>query len=217
MNTETTNAHDVLVAQIRAILPTATHLMESGDYGTGFWRNELRVDLEDLQAGKLSAFHVVEDIPATAGMSFREYYGIDAHARLPHGVSVDAIAELCAGIYEDWKATLEGFSVEWVNGNEKAVWEDAASRDHYEKPSYWSEGFRSEVDDLACGEVYDLSDSENVPFVQEAIESSFPDIDLSDRGAVAAAIDACYAPDSSDPIFNGRAGAINRIVERNGE
>ena len=37
---------------------------------------------------------------------------------------------------------------------------------------------------------------------------------LTDHDAVAAAIDACYDPDSSDPIFDGRSAAINRIVER---
>jgi hypothetical protein len=165
-NAESVNAESVtLLSQIETALGvTDKFLLESGSFETGFFHNELVIDLEELQAGNLSAFALIKDVHDTAGTSFREHYGIDKCYKLPDGVDVSAIANFCANIFETRDTLTLGFSVKWDGSNQIAVWDD----DTEEVYAAWKT-IGEQIGDLPAMEVYDLSESENLPFVKEAI------------------------------------------------
>lgn len=191
-------------------------LTGSGNYSTGFWHNELCVDLEKLALNDLDAFSVVEDIHDTAGTSFREYYGIDRAATLPDGVKTNAILDLCLQIWEQRAELTAGFSVEWVNGNEKAAWDEEVEGAE-EAQEYWEDAFRSRVDDLDCAEVYDLSNDNNLSFVYENLcDAGYTPEQLRSKADVLAAIEACYE-DDEDCLYTNAEDAAEAIAERYAE
>ncbi len=122
------------------------YLTGSGGYGTGFWRNELRIDLEKLQRGDVSAFCVIEDIHDTSGMSFDEYHGLDQNYKLPNGVKTDAIIELAAEIFARREDLTAGFENEWDGNNWRARWDsDVEGADAAQE--YWERELENEIGD----------------------------------------------------------------------
>lgn len=189
-------------------------LVGSGDHSQGFWHNEIEIDLEELQSGNMEgAFSVVKDIHDTAGTSFRQYYGIDIAVELPDGVTASAIAALCEGIWERREELTAGFSVEWINGNNKAVW-DGETEGAEDAQQYWADAFPGEVQELDCMQVYDLADSENVPFVMEGIAHLIEDKTTADKASVLAAIEEVYARENDEVKFTNYDEAAEEIVER---
>ena len=201
-----------LVEEIRAHLgASGDYLTGSGDYGQGFWHNELVVDLEELAGGNMEgAFALIEDIHDTAGQSFRAYYGIDHHATLPDGVSVDAIAQLCADIFARREELTAGFAAEWDNGDYKADWGDDA--DGSEAAQAFWEDFGQKVGDLTCAQVYDLADRDNTPYIIEALESGDTDLTGMAEGDILSLLEESYVSDS-DTLYVNYGWASDRIAE----
>jgi hypothetical protein len=162
---------------------------ESGSYGTGFWHNELVVDLEELAAGNLEkAFRVISDIHDTAGMSFRQYHGLDVHAKLPNGVHAATIQKFCNEIAARAKELTAGFESYWDGSNWRAKWNDVEGAD--DAAQFWAD-FRESVSELECADVYDLAFSENLIYVRENI-SEGRDADFESEAEVLEALHEAY-------------------------
>jgi hypothetical protein len=212
MSTETTTAETTITDQIRAQFGIeANYLSSSGDYSTGFWRNEVKFDLDALKDGEREkSFGIYEDIHDTSGQSFAEYHGLIICCTLPDGVRVDAIADLCAGIWERRAELTAGFSVEWENGDRKAVW-DTDVEDCEEATQFW-DGIKESVRELPGVETYDLADHENISFIIEALEMSGANLEGMDEEEVKDLLLETYK-DDSDWMYLNADNAAEAIME----
>jgi hypothetical protein len=187
-------------------------IIETGNYNTGFWHNELSIDLEDFKNGKMSAFSVILDIHDTSGMSFREYYGIDKNSKLPSGVKTHSLAFFCLDLLERYETLTKGLEIEWDNGNDKAKWYDEDG-DLCAPNDYWGQQFQEEVREIDAREVYDLSFSENYPFVKEVIEPIPNEVDVTDVYAIEQYIKSIAYNDDNDFIYTGHYEFARRYVD----
>jgi len=194
-------------------------LTDSGGWADGFFRNELRIDLQELNNDNAEgAFRMVCDIHDTAGTSFREHYGIDRNCRVPDGATAQGIAELCIDIYANRELWTAGFSVEWDGSNEKAFWNDDAegSQDAFD---FWhndmTSGFKQRVADLPCTQVYDLSDSENFRCaIWDYRDDFFPEgIDRGDKDAIQVILEERLVS-NNEITFTEYTAAAEKFVEQ---
>lgn len=205
MSAETTTREEILRA---LMLDAGEVLVEEGDYARGFWHNELSIDLEKLADGDaMGAFTVVKDIHDTAGMSMREYHEIDVNVRLPSGVTAEAIAEMCESLWERREDLTNGFSVDWDGSNWKGQWADEEDGSPNSNYDFWHRDFKEQVGDLTCREVYDLSFSENIPYVMENLRDSGYKLEEMDADAVYVALGECYTSDSDFEYTEYRSAA----------
>ena len=196
-----------------------------GGYGSGFFYNYLTVDLEELAAGNLAKAFSVDSAHDTAGTSFREYHGIDRTAKLPDGAIADAIRSLCEGIAQRAEELTKGFSVEWVNGNERAVWHDEDGDELTNENAvdgygfsgngdYWLAGqFAQDVADLDCAQTYDLTYSDNCPFVYENVKNDARFSTIESESDVEAILHDYYF-DDSEWAYIGFSQAATDILEK---
>lgn len=188
-----------------------------GGYGSGFFYHFLTVDLEELAAGNLdAAFTIDADVRDTNGQSFREYHGIDKSAKLPNGAEADSIRTLCENLAGRAAELAQGFSVEWDGSNQRAVWrdEDGDRCENFEHPGdYWTEQFYSDVADLTCTQIYDLSDTENKPFVLEAIRADERFEGAQNADDIEAMIHDIY-DDAAEYYYLGFAQAAEELWEQ---
>lgn len=209
-----TSVRDDLIATL--VIDEDDVLTESGNDSTGFWHNEIRIDLEKLSQSDLAAFRVVTDIHDTAGTSFREHYGIVRTATLPDGVKTNAILDFCLQIWEQCTELTAGFSVEWISGNETATWADDVEGAESAQ-AYWEDDFSNRVNDLSCLEVYDLSNDDNLPFVyQNLLDAGYTPEQLRSEADILTAIADCYESDE-DCLYTNEEDAAVAIVERYAE
>lgn len=179
---------------------------ESGGYGSGFWHNELVVDLEELEQGNLDkAFHVISDIHDTAGMSFRQYHGLDVHAKLPNGVRASAIQEFCNDLAARAGELTAGFESYWDGSNWRAKWNDVEGAD--DAAAFWAD-FQESVSELECEEVYDLAFGENLLYVREAINEG-RSAEFESEAEVLAAIHEVYDDAGGYEFINFTEAAEN--------
>lgn len=195
-----------------------------GGYGTGFWNNFLRVDLEELAGGNLDkAFDVLDDVHDTAGQSFREYHGIDVCVKLPDGAKAAAIQSLCDSIAERAEELTKGFSVVWNGSNHVSRWADEGGDetpverddDVYEPryycnndaAQYWADQFCNDVAELDCLMSYDLDDTDNVSFVAENIKADERFAVVESADDVEAILKDYYTDDSEYAYFGYTAAA----------
>lgn len=195
----------------------------SGNYNGGFFRNELLIDLEELAGGGLisvGAFHILKDIHDTAGTSFREYYGIDYACKLPDGAKGSAIADVCLTIWNRRQELTAGFSVEWVNGNEKGEWDDDTEGSD-QAHDWWSDAdqndcFATLVGDMVTAEVYDMScDTDTVSTFYAAIHAATEEMNPEDVTAesIQEILETTYVSDS-DTQYTGYADAAKEMFSR---
>lgn len=196
-------------------------LVESGGYGTGFFKNRLMVDLEHLRDGELDdAFSVLTDVHDTAGISFREMYGISVVTLLPDGVKGSAIAQMCLDLWERREDLTEGFYVQWDGRNYVGKWESVATSladledgDVNPKALYWGERFQEEVRELDAFIHYGLDEGDNFDFVYDEIKADIAGLQEVTAEKIEAILRAHYE-DDCDYVYSGYGDAAQYALGR---
>ena len=202
MDTET---ETTITAQIAASLKLAESYLHNNVQG---WSYEFSVDLEHLQDGNIDKTFRVDDVHESQnGMSGRQYHGIVKTYRLPDGVAVSEIVDLCTSIWDSREELTDGLSVVWDGNDWVSRWENGL-------PDFWAYDLQNQVYDLVCQESYDLSDGAYYLDIKEALEERAEEsgANLDDRESVEKLLEELY-PNGGELKFFGHYDFVEQYME----